>query len=369
MNRIFQRRRPTIILCMLLALGCLLTATGCKPPQPASENDKPAGRTITDMAGRTVKLPAQINKVYATSPVGTIFVYTLAPDKLASWNYFMPVRESTFILPEYRNLPVINGWLGSNNFGNVEEIIKLNPDVILYTRLPGQMDKVLADDIQKRLNIPVVVMDAPFTEMEKAYEFLGRLLQREERAGALGNYCRETMADIEKQRSQIPVPLRVYYAEGIKGLETEPQGSMHTEVIELLGVNVADTGLGKGGPTGRSQVSMEQVMNWKPELLIVAYFPEGESSSYENILNEEKWKNLTAVRARRVYEVPNAPFNWVDRPPSVNRIIGVKWMANLLYPDLYSYDMPAEVKRFYELFYHYRLSDQEVEALLKRGRH
>ena len=56
-----------------------------------------------------------------------------------------------------------------------------------------------------------------------------------------------------------------------------------------------------------------------------------------------------------MYEVPTAPFNWFDRPPSVNRMIGIKWLANLLYPNVFRYDMAAEVKDFYAKFYHYNL--------------
>ena len=366
-KRLWPGRLRGLSAAVLFGCFLLLGLTGCRPPQGMAVNGGQEMRTITDMAGRTVTVPAQIKKVYATSPVGTILVYTVDPGCLGAWNYLMPVGESQYILPEYRKLPVIGGWLGGKNFGNVEEIIKLKPDVILHTRLPGRDEKELADVIQQRTNTPVVVVDSLLTELDKAYEFTGRLLGREERGAALAAYCRETLGDIEKQRSRIAKPLRVYYAEGMKGLETEPRGSMHTSVIELLADNVAGTDLAAGGPVGRSQVSLEQVLAWEPDMLLVAYFPEGESSSYESILNEPKWQNLRAVRERQVYEVPARPFNWIDRPPSVNRLIGVKWLANLFYPEVYPYDMPAELKRFYQLFYHCQISDADAAELLKRS--
>ena len=58
--------------------------------------------------------------------------------------------------------------------------------------------------------------------------------------------------------------------------------------------------------------------------------------------------------------MPQYPFNWIDRPPSVNRIIGIKWVAHLLYPDLFPYDMRAETRRFYATFYHWNLTDAEL---------
>ena len=42
---------------------------------------------------------------------------------------------------------------------------------------------------------------------------------------------------------------------------------------------------------------------------------------------------MRAVREKRVYLAPTAPFGWIDRPPSLNRVIGLKWLAGLFYPD------------------------------------
>ena len=73
---------------------------------------------------------------------------------------------------------------------------------------------------------------------------------------------------------------------------------------------------------------------------------------------------MAAVRNREVYETPQYPFNWIDRPPSVNRIIGIKWLANLFYPDVFHYDMRAETRRFYSEFYHWQLTDSELDRIL-----
>ena len=38
---------------------------------------------------------------------------------------------------------------------------------------------------------------------------------------------------------------------------------------------------------------------------------------------------------------------------------------NLLYPDIYDYDMREEVKEFYDKFYHYQLTEEEIDELLE----
>jgi iron complex transport system substrate-binding protein len=73
------------------------------------------------------------------------------------------------------------------------------------------------------------------------------------------------------------------------------------------------------------------------------------------------------VKDHAVYEAPQFPFNWIDRPPSVNRIIGIKWLANTFYPDRFHDDMRAETRKFYKLFYHRDLTEAELNQLLAQA--
>ena len=91
---------------------------------------------------------------------------------------------------------------------------------------------------------------------------------------------------------------------------------------------------------GHSPVSMEQVLRWNPEVIITGYdHTLRRESSTQSVWTDARWKSVAAVRTHQVYETPQYPFCWIDRPPSVNRIIGIKWLANLFYPELFHYDM------------------------------
>ena len=67
--------------------------------------DAAGEREITDMAGRTVVVPDEIETVFSSSTVTAIFMYTLAPDKLLGWNYELNELEKSIILEEYHDLP------------------------------------------------------------------------------------------------------------------------------------------------------------------------------------------------------------------------------------------------------------------------
>jgi iron complex transport system substrate-binding protein len=67
-----------------------------------------------------------------------------------------------------------------------------------------------------------------------------------------------------------------------------------------------------------------------------------------------------------VYLAPLWPFGWIDGPPSVNRLIGVRWLAARLYPSLFPEDLRPVAKEFYRLFYGVDLSDAAFDDLLAK---
>lgn len=284
---------------------------------------------------------------------------------MVGWNYQLRKGERKFILEQYQKLPNLGGWYSSNT-GNMEEILKVAPDVIISFGTTGKKDIEQAEEIQKQLGIPVVIIDSELTKLDQAYTFAGELLGAQEKAAELGAYCKQSVEDVTAESKQIDDSkrVRVYYAEGAKGLETDPQGSRHTQVLDLVGgINVADVEMKEG--KGLTQVSIEQVMKWNPEVIIS--WDDERGGYYSGIAKDSTWQGIQAVQNKKIYEIPTSPFNWFDRPPSVNRVLGIKWLGNLLYPELYAYDMKAEVKDFYKKFYHYELTDKEVEELLERA--
>ena len=188
---------------------------------------------------------------------------------------------------------------------------------------------------------------------------MGAILGRPERGERLAQDVEETFARIDAILAGVPEDARprVYLARGPEGLETGTRGSIDTEIIERAGgINVADA-------PGRGRIvrtSIEQVMVADPEI-IVTWDPEFDARVREDPL----WAGVTAVREGRVHLSPTAPFGWIDRPPSINRLIGLRWMARLLWPDRWEGDLAEEVRAFYDLYYHVALTDAELVRRLR----
>ncbi len=349
---------------IVLLLSAALIAGCTSSAQPGVTPEQKSTKTLTDMLGRSITVPQPVNRVLSTAPPTTIAVYVLAPDKLIGVNFDPNKQNGNVYMPaQYRALPNIGGWFGKQT-GNFETFVSMNPDIILDGDVGVGDFRATVEERQKKFGIipNVGVLDARnATQYDNSIRFLGDLLGAETQAASLSEYYNRVLSKVKAGVADIPQgsKVRVYYAEGPKGLQTDPQGSMHAELIELAGgVNVADCAITPG--MGMTPVSMEQVTKWNPEVIIA-----GDTGFFKSIYNDSLWQPIPAVKNHRVYLVPQSPFTWFDRPPGVNRIIGIPWTAKVLYPDRFSdLDMPALTKEFYMKFYHYDLTDEEVNSLL-----
>lgn len=338
---------------LLLSLVIIFTFYGCSPKSTPTINNN---RTITDQAGRDVEIPSKIEKIYCTSPLGSVFIYSLCPEKLAAWNSKISEKSLEYLLPDISNLPVAGSLQGKKS-GNIEEIAKLKPDIVISMGDINDLTISGVEKFQKQSNIPFILVDGKMDKLPEAYRFVGNLLDKKDEAEKLAKYCEKVLKESDEIVKSVKdnEKVKVYYAEGPKGLETDPEGSLHSEVIKYAGgKNVADFPVKHGA---RNTVSMEQIISWDPDVIVAD----------SNVFNDNSWEQLSAVKENRIYIIPSLPFSWFDKPPSINRLLGIKWFQSCLYPDLYNGDITEDTKEFFKLFYHKELSNDEVNNLLKTG--
>lgn len=329
---------------------------------------------ITDMAGRKINIPSDIKRIYSTGQPGVVMLYTLCPDKLLGWCTKLSEEEKEYIAPKYQSLPVLGNMQGANNSANKEEIMRQKPDIIILMTSIDKSTSETADKIQASMDIPVVVVDYSLKNLDKSYAFLGSILVEEKRADVLAEYCKKTIDEAVSIAAKIPneETVSVYYAQGAKGLQTAPAGSSHSEVIEMVGGrNVVKLQAGKDE---RLAVNMEQVLAWNPDVIITSNSMDSKeagkngSGTLSTIAKGSgTWSVVKAVKNQCVFNTPSCPYNWLDMPPSVNRIIGIKWMGNLLYPKYFDYDIKGEIEKFYSQFYNVELSETQLSKLLNNA--
>ena len=312
--------------------------------------------TVTDGAGRAVPVPVHVQRVFPAGPPAAIFLYTLAPELLLGWPRANRPEEREFLLPEVGGRPEVGRITGRGNTANLEVVLALKPDLILDVGSTSPTYVSLADRVQQQTGIPYALLDGRFDGTALAYRTLGELIGQRAAGEDLARFTDETMTTITGRTTVMPKGgrPRVYYARGPRGLETGLGGSINVETIEILAQNVAGETRG-----GLANVSIEQVLLWNPDVIITI-----DQDFAARVRSDPAWAPVKAVRDGRVHLSPKLPFGWVDFPPCVNRLIGLWWLAKILYPDTFPEDLRALTRDFYARFYHVTLSDAQIDRVL-----
>ena len=322
-----------------------------------------SARDITDMAGRRVRVPDEIHRVYGVTPPVSYMVYAMDPALLVGSNFPFSRYELEYLDPRMKDLPVVGGWFGQGRVANLENLLAVKPDIILLWRWNESAVNEKIERILKPLNIPAVyVVMKTLHDYPAAFRFIGELLNMKDRAGALAAYGERVLGETARVCASVQhdKKVTVYYAEGADGLSTECDASVHAALIPLSGgENVhhcPDT-----NSFGMIKISIEQILDYNPDVII-----SHDDMFLNHYKSDAKWQNIKAVKNGRVYRIPRKPFNWFDRPPSFMQLLGVQWLTRLLHPDLYSIDTASETTGFYRLFLNVELSETKARELMQQ---
>ena len=316
-------------------------------------------RTITDSAGRVVEVPGEVTRVFAAGPPASILVYALKPEALLGWPRALRNYEKPYIAEPYRELPETGRLTGRGGGANLERVLALNPDLVIDFGSVRDTYIDLANRVQEQTGFPYLLVNGRFEETAASIRLVGEALGVPDRGKALAADVEATFAALEAVLGAVPENERprVYMARGPDGLETGLKGSINTEIIERAGGrNVADV----PGRHGLVQASPEAVIVSNPDTIVT-----WDRIFFSRVWRDPLWQGITAVREGRVYLSPTAPFGWIDRPPSVNRMMGLKWLAGLFYPERWSGSLREDTAAFYRLWYHVDLGEAELDRLLE----
>lgn len=344
-----QRRRFTVV---SLVMALCWSAAGSAV----------SAQTFIDDAGRRVELPRKIERVYAAGPPASVLVMAIAPEKLIGWTRAMRPDEAPFLPPQLVKLPELGRLTGRGNTANVEVVLKAKPDIIIDIGSVNANFASLADRVTQETKIPYVLLDGRLDTLPLQIEKIARILGEGTRARPLLDYVNATFADLKTRIATIPIEQRpeAYYARGNNGLTTGLPGSINVEMLEFLGAkNVAGVGTGGVGIANLAQVGFEQVVLWNPNFIVT-----NDPAFYREVWTRAEWQTIRAVRNKRVFLSPNLPFGWFDYPPGANRLIGLKWLANLLYPETFKFDLAKEIENVYRLLYQQKPTREQIGKIL-----
>ena len=312
--------------------------------------------TITDDVKRAVTTPDKVHHVFPAGPEAAILLYTLAPQMLMGWTKPNTPRACTYLLENICRRPDLGHLADGNRNPNLDRIKALKPDLILDVGGTDPDYAVLADWVQKETGIPYALLDGRALSLSTSYEKLGRLIGREAEGADFADYCNQTLGVITNRIAFVPPEQRprIYYAGGPKGLTTGRGGAIEMELIELLARNAAGDTQG-----GIVDVTLEQVRAFDPDIILAA-----DLRLLAALRTDPGWSSMKAMREGRSHATPQLPFDWIFALPSANRLIGLWWLATLLYPQHFKEDLRDTARDFFDRFYHTTPSAAQIEQAL-----
>lgn len=360
-------KRVALICLLLLFAGAGLFA------EAVQEEPSPRGSfTVTDMRGRSVTVPGEIDSIIALGAGSLRLIsYLDATDRIIAVEDQGHGREKSvhdfFYLATYRlAFPGLRELPDIGSAENHEGIIAAAPDLIISSAVDtGQLDQ-----LQRVLGIPVFAVDADL-ELQDRQEFfhqlktLGTVLGREARADELVQGIGAVLEDLETRAALVREPRRAY-AGGM--MFYGPADLLRTTgdylPFDLTGtVNVMPT-----SPAGNRQpymTSLEDLIAASPDYVFIDAANINLSKSGFMTNRQVLEKQVPAFANREVYT--NLVYKYYGTNWE-NQLINVYYTGKVLYPQLFE-DVSVEEKaeEIWNLFFGRPLDYQSVIKLQKAG--
>ena len=294
-------------------------------------------KTVVDEAGRTVIIPATVNRVGVPLPWMLNIVTAIgARDKVVGVSTYAAKDVGFNVLfPEWVKSQTIIGDLDQMN---KEVVLQVKPDLMIVQ--PGLSVKQMEE-----IGIPAVVVTREFDTTENI-RFIGKVLGKEKEAEELATFYEKTLGIASSRTSDISEGARkkVYYTSGPDALKIAGKGLGNAPLIRMAGGVLVSEDLPGGSGTA---VSMEQALQWDPDIIVVGY---GYALKPGDILSDPKWQTVKAVRNRSVYLEPPPHAACLKKHPSA--ALGALWLAQKAYPNRFrDVDVQKMVEDFILKFY------------------
>ena len=349
-----------LILVLLLIVSIIVA--GCsggyqsafRPPVGAKKAET---ITVRDCAGRIVEVPVKVERI------GCLYAFCgHVVAMLGKGENIVAVVEGlkrdkllTEMLPNIKEAAVPS----TGGAVNLEELINADPDVVFIrgetARSEGEMEKLA------KSGIPYLVVDyRNIKEQQYAIDLIGQATGAREKAQRYNEYYRRCIERVQKDLEAVPANkrVRVYHSVN-EATRTDARDTLPADWMQVAGANNVSVNQDLKLIEDKYFAGLEQIILWDPAVILV-----NEAGVADYILNSRQWSSLSAVKNRKVYQMPNGISRW-GHPGSLETPMAILWTAKTLYPDLFSgLNMVSETKFFYKEFYNYDLPEEVVLQIL-----
>jgi len=367
----YSMKKTAKILSLLAIVTLLLSLAACSNTKPQGDDDMALSTSITviDHNGNSVNVPRNIERIvvcdiYPLPSVLAIFfdsaekIVGMAPPSMtAAQNSLL-----SELYPEI--LQAETGFIDGTNV-NIEELIKLNPDVVFYTMDNPILGKQIANAGLTGVAISTSNWDYNATEtLNQWIALLSEIFPENDKADAVKEYSdwalelvKERTASLTDEERQRIFFLFQYSDTMITTSGKRFFGQWWAESIGAVNVS------GELDMDKSAVVSMEQIYKWNPQHILITNFnPASPQDLYENKIGNYDWSGIEAVQNRKVVKMPLGLYRsytcGADTP------VTLLWLAKTIYPERFAdLDITQETKKYYQTVFGLDLTDQQAEKI------
>ena len=309
-------------------------------------------RTITDMAGREVEIPSQIDTIATFGSVGVLnaFVELMGcGDKIC--NEMPPsFTKSDKWAMQYKFAPQIADCPVFENADRellIEEVLQVQPDLCLT------MTQSTAEQLAEKGLAAVYLSWSEVEDVKVAVELMGDILGKQDIAQDYIAYFDDTVARAAELTADLTEEERktVIYGD-VAGL-SQPHMIAEWWIEAAGGISVT-----KEAHTEESLTyTTEDLLLWNPDVMLVT------SQQADELKANSQLSGITAIQNDAIYYVPTVAHVWGNR--TVEQPLTILWTVNKLYPELYSeQELAEDIHYFYEHYFLYDMTDEEIAAII-----
>jgi iron complex transport system substrate-binding protein len=321
--------------------------------------------TVTDLTGRTIKLdrPAERIVTFPVPMAATVIALDQSPDRLVGIHPESEIAIDPEILGEFfpkaRDIDsrILAGGATRGGQPDIEAVKALRPDLVIQWAHAGEEN--ISAFAKAGLNVALIVRDPNDDYMRKTLRMLGTAIGRPDRAQMLIDWRDAVSAEISAGIKTVPDsdrPKAAYFFYSTHELWTEGGDTYGDWQLRHVGARNAAAEV-----KGWQQVSHKQVAAWNPDVIFISTF---EPEAHVNqVFNHPLLGNTTAAKTKRVYQIPLGGYRW--DPASPESPLAWMWFAEVLHPDVFNFDVRAEVKKWYPKLYGHTPSEEQIDKILQ----
>ena len=332
--------------------------------EKVASTDEAGSHIVLDHAGHEVEVPNKIEKIVIDQvPIlSTYMAYNegKAPYIVGYAGSLKQVIADTVLKDMAPELMDATNTVQGQSDINVEEIIKLKPDVIFYNAKNQDRYEKLSKTGVPCIGFVTMGADTPADPINRYGEWLKLLEDVFGEKGKMDDFVK----DVEERIAKVPEDKRPSGMILWKYQEGTPivagKGTFGDFWLKRLKVNNV-----AGEAKGYANVNVEQIYSWDPDI----FYLDGPGllnikteDVYNNSVEGFDFSNLKSVKDKRVYNSKLGMWNWLTPNPDAPLVLA--WLASETYPEAFKdYDLNKVIKDYYQKWYNYELTDEQIEDM------